>query len=152
MPINVVSVNSAGKASHFIQADSATAVSKMPKMRTLLVVCALVGASCAARTTTARVSPVELARAQTLAAAGCYSCLVDALAIYEKAGARRAAFETALFVVLRDKELGIPEDAALAKARTLAAALGPDAVLLAELADLTQGEPTGQDPDKSALR
>lgn len=120
--------------------------------RSLLVVFALVGAACAARTTTARVSPVELARAQTLAAAGCYTCLVEALAIYEKAGARRAAFETALFVALREKELGIREDASLAKARTLAAAVGPDAVLLTEIADHTQAEPTGQDPDKSSQR
>lgn len=93
-----------------------------------------------------------MARAQSLASAGCYSCLVEALAIYEKAGATQAAFETALLVALREKELGIPEDTSLAKAGALATAAGADAVLLREVADYTPVEPTGQDPDKYAQR
>jgi tetratricopeptide (TPR) repeat protein len=101
--------------------------------------------ACAARTTV--VAPkADLARAEQLLTAGCYTCLTEALAIYEQAGQRQAASETALLIVMREKELGIPEDASLAKARTLAAST------LVELAEHTPVEPTGQDPDQYAQR
>jgi hypothetical protein len=67
------------------------------------------------------VSPADLARADTLATTGCYTCLRDALAIYENAGLSQQAFDTALLVALREKELGLPETASLEKARALAA-------------------------------
>lgn len=121
-------------------------------MRYLVLLAALVSASCAARTAAPRVAPVDVPRAQVLAAAGCYTCLVEALAIYEQAGLTQAAFETALLVSLREKELGIPEDASFEKARALAVRLGPPAQLLTTIADLTTGEPTGQDPDRSSQR
>jgi tetratricopeptide (TPR) repeat protein len=132
-------------------ADFATLVSKMrrvPRAPAILLVVLLSGA-CASRTPP-RVSPADLARAQVLASAGCYTCLVEALAIYEKAGPSQAAFETALFVALREKELGIPEEASIEKARALAppAPSAPSAPLLLETAALAPMEPTGRDPDK----
>jgi tetratricopeptide (TPR) repeat protein len=122
-------------------------------VRLIVALVGLMAGSCAQRTPP-QVSPADLARAESLATAGCYSCLVQALAIYEKQGPSLATFETALFVALREKELGIPEEASLAKARDLAARLAPSAPtapLLAEVADYTPAEPTGRDPDKFAL-
>ena len=126
----------------------------MPKVQGAIVAMAVVAAACAARTP-ARLATTDLPRAQALATAGCYTCLVEALAIYERAGVTQAAFETALLVALREKELGIPEAASLEKARTLAARLAPSAPSppsLVEIAEYAPVEPTGGDPDKSSHR
>ena len=69
---------------------------------------------------------------------GCYTCLREAAGIYarliEPAAATRktpervlrGAFETAVLLAVREKELGLTPDASLARARELAARL-PDA-------------------------
>ena len=84
--------------------------------------------ACAAR----KPSPAliaELGRAETLVSEGCFQCLQEALKIYERlavvpngpSGAQRGAFESALLLALRAKELGLPEDAWLQRAHTWAA-------------------------------
>ena len=70
------------------------------------------------------------------------------------AGLAERAFETATLIVLREKELGIPIDAALARARALAQKVTPlpgavAAAVLLELAELAPGETSGLDPDRS---
>src|SRR5436190_1367535 len=62
-------------------------------------------------------SPVfvaEVANADALVRQGCYTCLKEALAIYDKhaaakvpiAGAREGQFDAALLIAIREKELG----------------------------------------------
>jgi tetratricopeptide (TPR) repeat protein len=108
----------------------------------------------------------DIARADQLVVDGCYRCLQEALAIYERQlqhtrrpspALRQGAFETAVLVVLREKELGIPFDATLAKARAFATELTlpsarPSAQVMAELADLAPMETSGFDPDEVATR
>ncbi len=136
----------------------------MLTFRTTLAVGVLLMAACAARG--ARVTPAaDIARADQLVVDGCYRCLQEALAIYERlqrtarspVALRQGAFETAVLIVLREKELGIPFEAALAKVRALATGLTapaghPSAQVIADLADLAPMESSGFDPDEVAAR
>ena len=97
--------------------------------------------------------------------AGCYACLVEALAIFERAAAdprapattRRAAFETSVLLAARAKELGLPASGWLQRAQDLAKGLQPDATALpperylAALAVLV-GETAGLDPEMRQQR
>ena len=66
----------------------------------------------------------ELAKADLLLRAGCYSCLTEALAIYQKHKVAQGIFDAALLIAIREKELGIPSDDAMAaRARRRAADL-----------------------------
>ncbi len=134
----------------------------MPFPLRAFVAASLFLAACAARGPSPE-TVANLARADELAVAGCYACLQQALAIFDRelrperrapAGLAERAFETAMLIVLREKELGIPIDASLARARALAQKVTPlpgavaPAVLL-ELAELAPGETNGLDPDRS---
>jgi tetratricopeptide (TPR) repeat protein len=84
--------------------------------------------SCAARAK-APARPT-LADADRLAVAGCYTCLVDALKIYDgllaqrpSAAATRGAFRTAVLLALREKEIGLAATPYLERARALANSL-----------------------------
>ena len=70
----------------------------------------------------------ELARADALVAAGCYACLNDALAIYERLAATGGApaaglkaIDTALLLALREREIGLGNGRSLERAVALAA-------------------------------
>jgi tetratricopeptide (TPR) repeat protein len=99
---------------------------------TLILALVMTAAGCAAR---APVSPAPSAPAfdeatDALIRRGCYTCLEQA---YEKAhsrGARLQAFEAATLLTLRSKELGLPSDVWLERARALA---GIDVALAAYL-------------------
>src|SRR5918993_2805153 len=92
------------------------------------VLCWLLLPSCAARGPAPQLL-ADMGKAEALVAAGCYSCLADALLIYDRVAAsprppadvHKKAFDAALLFALRSKELGIPEEAPLARARALAA-------------------------------
>lgn len=93
--------------------------------RATFVLLALAAAGCAAKTT--RPAGPTIADADRLAATGCYSCLLDALRIYDAALAKRvtppvarSAFRTAILLSLREKEIGLPFNAHLERARELA--------------------------------
>jgi hypothetical protein len=65
-----------------------------------------------------------LAKADTLVLQGCYDCLLEARAIYERVGVGRARpfvvtrlFETELLIALREKELALDWSAAAGRAR-----------------------------------
>jgi hypothetical protein len=130
-------------------------------------------AGCAARGPSPQLV-AELGRAQALVREGCYSCLKDAQTIFEKLaalpppapGAAKGAFEAALLIAMREKELGIPADVSFARARQHAGTLGnpkegvastkaavaatlSPAVLL-EAAALVIGETAGLDPEERA--
>ena len=88
---------------------------------------AVLTSACTAR---APLSPaLDLARADNLTRQGCYACLIDARAIYDRAsGAQRRAMrlralEVELLLVLREKELSVDSTATMSRARAIAAEL-----------------------------
>jgi tetratricopeptide (TPR) repeat protein len=100
----------------------------MTRWSVCLLACLL--AACAARRPTPQLLH-DLGEARALVAAGCYACLTEALVIYERlaalprapADARQGAFEAALLLALRSKELGLPDAAPFERARAIAARL-----------------------------
>lgn len=89
---------------------------------------------CAARTPA--LTPAQLAdagRAEALMREGCYACLREAAGIYARliqSPARntpervlRGAFDTTVLLAVREKELGLPADESLARARELGSRL-----------------------------
>ncbi|HEY6509212.1 MAG TPA: tetratricopeptide repeat protein [Vicinamibacterales bacterium] len=108
----------------------------MPQTRRRLVLSALVlgitATGCAGRRPVV-VVPVPPPTADLAAAIthGCYRCLEGAFDLAQTRGARQQAFEAATLLALRSKELGLPHDAWLTRARELAAPDGSSAVALA---------------------
>jgi len=98
----------------------------------------------------------ELAKAEALQSQGCYTCLIESLAIFEKllqakvqpAGVAEKAFDTALLVAVREKELGMPSDEAMAKAKRLVVPLRQPVL---DAAELIIGDSTGLDPEMRAF-
>ena len=73
-----------------------------------------------------------LADADAQVLQGCYDCLLDARATYERVGVAKARpmviarlFETQLLITLRERELAIDANASMARARELAKELPP---------------------------
>jgi tetratricopeptide (TPR) repeat protein len=114
----------------------------------------------------------EAAKARALVQQGCYACLKESLAIYDKlssakasvAGTAEGRFDAALLLAIREKELGIPGDESMGQAlRLLPAALadrppvaqdGPATVSRQAVYDaalLIIGDTTSLDPDQRAL-
>jgi tetratricopeptide (TPR) repeat protein len=75
----------------------------------------------------------ELAKAESLLRAGCYSCLKEAQAVYTKHNNLKGIADTAILIAVREKELGIPSDLTIT---------GP----LADAVELISGETSGLDP------
>ncbi|MPZ18542.1 MAG: hypothetical protein GEV06_11605 [Luteitalea sp.] len=109
-----------------------------------VVVLGLLSGACAARAR-AREHRTRLARADRLAAAGCYRCLTRAFAAYEtllEANFQREqvlprAYDTALLLAAREKELGLAAAPWIDRARQLPITQlkGEEARLLLEVAD-----------------
>src|SRR5688500_18974336 len=79
---------------------------------------------------------------------GCYRCLEEAIADSEKRMASTDTFEAAALLVLRSKELGLPTEPWLGRARTLAAA---DAMLAPLLMMVEAVPPPPMSDDRDAL-
>jgi len=108
----------------------------------------------------ARQAPVhltaELHWADELTNAGCFTCLREAVELYERVRAARRPppdvlahlFEATLLLTLRAKELGLPFDAWLERAQAVARSLPPtfDAATAVELAELVPQETSGLAP------
>jgi tetratricopeptide (TPR) repeat protein len=95
----------------------------------------------------------ELAKADSLLRDGCYACLKDALAIYERQKHAQGAFDAALLIAVREKELGIPtlRLASLIPAGSATLAQGGDREkTLVAATDLIIGETSGLDPVQRA--
>lgn len=128
--------------------------------RCVWVLFALFLSSCAARGASPQLL-ADLGRAHALVSAGCYACLTEALGIYERVAASRnapaeadtGAFKAALLIAVRSRELGLPADAAMTRARLLAARVTPAAPLglspasYLDAAALISGETSGLDPE-----
>jgi tetratricopeptide (TPR) repeat protein len=87
-----------------------------------MLVLAIGATACAARTPSPPATP-PLAfdnAADELIRRGCYQCLAQAFDTAESRGARMQAFEAAALLALRSKELGLPSDAWLERARVFA--------------------------------
>lgn len=98
----------------------------------------------------------EIAKADSLLRAGCYTCLHEALGIYQKHKVAQGSFDAALLIAIREKELGIPADDALrlvrelpSEAPSLAQGGSRSNALLAG-AQLVVGETSGLDPVQRA--
>ena len=89
----------------------------------------------------------EMAKAEALHSQGCYTCLRESLAIFEKlrtakvtpAGLGEKTFDTALLIAIREKELGIPSANAMSKAKSL---LVPSRQVVFDAAELVASAPT----------
>lgn len=134
--------------------------------RTALTWFAIAAAGCAARGPSPQVV-AELGKATALVREGCYSCLKEAQAIFERLagpprpapGAAQGAFEATLLIAMREKELGIPAEVSLARARQLASPTGnpkegvastASPSVLLDAAELVNGETGGLDPEQRA--
>lgn len=123
-------------------------------------------AGCAARGPSPEVV-AEMGKATALVREGCYSCLKEAQTIFERLsvpprpapGAAEGAFEATLLVAMREKELGLPADALLERARQLASrvdnakegvASTVTPTVLLDAAALVIGETAGLDPEQRA--
>jgi len=120
-------------------------------------------AGCASRAPSPQLI-AELGRAQSLVAEGCYHCLQEALSTFERlAGAvnpppdaGRAAFDTAVLLVVRSRELGLPDTEPLERARALTPeppeAPGLSPRIYFDALQLVGGELTGFSPDERERR
>jgi tetratricopeptide (TPR) repeat protein len=124
-------------------------------MRLRHVVLVLIASGCAPKGPSPQLL-AEMAKAEALQSAGCYTCLKESLAIFEKirqatlppAGIAEKTFDTALLIAIREKELGMPSDDAMATARRLVMPLRQPVL---DAAELIIGDTTGLDPDQRAL-
>lgn len=88
-----------------------------PVASLLVSACLLLGA-CSVRPPVAVTPAVDpSAGIEALVRRGCYACLEAAFTAATAAGAHDAAFETALLLALRSKELGLPHAPWIARAR-----------------------------------
>src|SRR5687768_14023904 len=84
--------------------------------------------SCAARRPSAA-QVAEIGKADAMLREGCFNCLQNALAIYERLSASpratdhvaRSAFAAAVLLTMRAKELGLASEPYMGRARALAA-------------------------------
>ncbi len=133
----------------------------MASLRFPAVVGIALSVACASRGPSPHVA-AELGGAEALLREGCYACLREAQAVFDReaagprppAAALQGAFDAALLIGLREKELGMPWDASMARARAVAArmpAIGsPPTAALLKAADLFIGETSGLGPDQRA--
>ena len=77
------------------------------------------------------VSAAEIRAADALVDEGCYRCLLEAFAAYERAALPDRMFSTALLLAFREKELGLAATGWIERARPLAT---PDAAALLDIA------------------
>lgn len=122
----------------------------------------LLSAGCAARQASIRLE-ADLGRADDLVESGCYTCLRDAVAMYDRllAARQRAAspdlqqrlFEATLLLTLRAKEIGLPFEPWLARVREIGSMLPSafDAPTAIAVADLAPRETSGLAPRPAGM-
>jgi tetratricopeptide (TPR) repeat protein len=133
-------------------------------MTRLALACSiLIVPACAARGPSPQVL-AERGKADTLLRQGCYTCLKEAQSIYERLsapprpapGAAQGAFDAALLIAIREKELGLPSQVSMDRAREASARLAPTVPpglspsVLLDAAGLVIGETSGFDPEQRA--
>lgn len=97
----------------------------------------------------------EIAKGEALLGEGCYTCLQQSLALFQKAltmkvppkGAAEKAFDAALLIWIREKELAILDDASLERVKRL---LIPSRQAVFDAAQLIIGDTSALDPEMRA--
>lgn len=122
----------------------------------------LLSVACAARDRPSARLGADLVAADEVMHAGCYTCLRDALARYEALAKTRGApadlpqriFEAAVLLTLRAKEIGLPFEPWLERARAAAPSLPATsgAAAVVELIELAPMEMSGFAPGPAGLR
>ena len=120
-------------------------------MRALfLAACLILTAACAGRpspTLTVTVPPPPPVDSDALVRRGCYRCLEEAFTAASARGATPQAFEAALLLVLRSKELGLPPDRWIQRAQALLPP-GPDWAMHLEIVAAQPRDPLSADRDE----
>jgi tetratricopeptide (TPR) repeat protein len=123
-------------------------------------VVALLATACASAPLNKKAT-AELAQADALVAEGCYDCLTDALAIYQRVGVGKARplvvarlFETEVLLALRLKELSLAPNDELDAAKALVAELPASfpAAMYLEIAEALPSDPGGGMPKLDVAR
>ena len=134
----------------------------------LILTGALLASACAARGPSPQLV-AEAAQAEAAFRAGCYTCLKASLATYERhlrvkqppVGTGERAFDAALLIAIREKELGLPGDASMTRALRLLTSVSPSSVAQDKRATLSRqsvfdaaqlfiGDTTGLDAEQRA--
>ena len=97
----------------------------------------------------------EIAKAEALLGEGCYTCLKESLALFEKHATAKAplpaakdgAFNAALLIAIREKELGMPAEESWSRATAL---VTPARQPVLDAAQLIIGDTTALDPEQRA--
>ena len=124
-------------------------------MRLRVLAVAFLLSGCAARKPIVPQFAELVGKAEVLLGAGCYTCLQESRALLEKVlsaktpppGAAEKAFDVALLIALREKELGIPGDESMALARKKVV---PSRQPVLDAAELIIGDTTALDPEMRA--
>jgi len=124
-------------------------------MRLLAIALLVVVAACGPKGPSPQLI-AEMARAEALQSQGCYTCLRESLAIFEKLRQARVPppsiaekiFDTALLLATREKDLGIPADESTKKAKSLVV---PSRQPVLDAFELIIGDSTGLDPEMRAF-
>ena len=85
----------------------------------------------------------EVAKGDALVRAGCFNCLKEALAIYQKHKVVQGIFDATLLIAVREKELGIPSELSIV-------APTPASQPVLDAYQLVIGETSGLDPIQRA--
>ena len=115
-------------------------------LRRLVPASILLVAACAAKGPPPRLV-ADPAKGDALLRAGCYTCLKEALAIYQKLEVPQGVFDAALLIAIREKELGIPAEESTAAARVVVTPLSQPVL---DAFELIVGETSGLDPIQRA--
>lgn len=123
------------------------------RIRALVILALLSG--CAAKGPIVPAYQAEMVKGEALLSDGCHTCLQQSLALFEKAltlkapppGAAEKAFDAALLIWIRERELSIPADDSLARVKRL---MPPSRQSVFEAAQLIIGDTTGLDPEMRA--
>jgi tetratricopeptide (TPR) repeat protein len=115
-------------------------------MRAIGLAAILLTAACAARPPAAPASPAPTVDVDTLIRRGCYACLEAAFTAASAGGAGEQAFEAALLLVVRSKELGLPSAPWLQRAAALLPP-GPEWAVYYDIVSSLQPDPLSGDRD-----
>lgn len=115
-------------------------------MRHTAVIVLVLTAACAPKGPSPQLV-ADIAKADASLRAGCYTCLQEALAIYQKNKVAQGAFDAALLLAIRERELGIPAQQSWDRATSLAL---PASKPVLDAAALVIGETGGFDPEQRA--
>src|SRR5688500_14784285 len=117
-------------------------------MRLILILAVMaITASCASRKPAPAVRPAPVSpvvEVMPLIERGCYRCLEEAFAVASTQRQTDRAFEAAVLLVLRSKELGMSADAWVERARAIAGANGAWTQLL-QMINAVPPDPLGGD-------